>query len=459
MFVALSLFLPYFFGLGCLVHRALIGGSAEIGIRRQSGPRDIGIILLAGIVANYLIVLALGHLGRALAVGALLAVLGLGISIRERRTRMGQVLRENWPPMCVILYVILLFVPNIFLLPLSFWDARSIWFFHAKMIFFNQALDEVVGWTDPALGFSLVAYPKLVPVLAAQFAYLAGFWNEHLPKAALLTMLIPAVLASSAFIRPPGLSAIYLLAALFLVAGMWLWNGVIDGYLAVYAALSTLFLGKWFEGSGVRDLYAGILCLGAITSLKNEGVLFCLAVLTSGIILALVRRRTSSSWPAGFRQLRTWLWLAFSLLGIATWYVLKWKWEIATDPFIDMERLMTRLSDGSLVVVLEGLLLKQGVAKAMALFLIAAGLVGGFRLHIPPSAWLGSMTAIVYLAGMSAVYLATPFDLGWHIGSSSVRTMLPVLLTLFAATFSLLRTLEGADQPRLDRSEAPVEPG
>ena len=56
---------------------------------------------------------------------------------------------------------LLLFVP-ILSLPLYDWDARSIWFFHGKMIYYAGTLGPEAGWNIQTPQFSHVDYPKLV---------------------------------------------------------------------------------------------------------------------------------------------------------------------------------------------------------------------------------------------------------------------------------------------------------
>src|SRR5205807_1272968 len=92
-----------------------------------------------------------------------------------------------------IFYLILMYYFKIFAEPLQDWDARSIWFFHAKMIWTEGALSKASGWNHSSTRWSHPDYPKLVPSIAAQLAYIKGFWNEFLPKGSLLIMLIPTI--------------------------------------------------------------------------------------------------------------------------------------------------------------------------------------------------------------------------------------------------------------------------
>ena len=61
------------------------------------------------------------------------------------------------------------------------WDARSIWLFHAKRIFYENSIFFLV---DNYAQFSHNDYPKLAPAFASSLAVLVGHWNEVFPKLA-----------------------------------------------------------------------------------------------------------------------------------------------------------------------------------------------------------------------------------------------------------------------------------
>lgn len=75
--------------------------------------------------------------------------------------------------------VLLLYYFTILIDPLEDWDARSIWFFHAKMIAAAESIGLRAGWGHPSLRFSHSDSPNLIPALAAQLSHLLGYWNEY----------------------------------------------------------------------------------------------------------------------------------------------------------------------------------------------------------------------------------------------------------------------------------------
>ena len=54
------------------------------------------------------------------------------------------------------------------------WDARSIWLFHAKRIFYENS---IFSGLDDYASFSHNAYPTIAPAFASSLATLIGYWN------------------------------------------------------------------------------------------------------------------------------------------------------------------------------------------------------------------------------------------------------------------------------------------
>ena len=64
--------------------------------------------------------------------------------------------------------------------PVADWDARSIWLFNSKRIFFNENLNQFTNYFGSE--FSHLDYPILIQTLSASLASLIGNWNEIFPK-------------------------------------------------------------------------------------------------------------------------------------------------------------------------------------------------------------------------------------------------------------------------------------
>ncbi len=461
MLTALSLAIPYFLGLGMLVAVAVPGLLDEaVRLPRRERGALPALFLAAGILINYLLVLVIGNLNAASAVGALLAVAGAGYVILKLRRRVLHLLAIGRVAWVLVPYLVLLYGIPIFLDPLAAGDARSIWFFHGKMIYYSGGLTTATGLQTAPVAFSHVDYPKLVGVIAAQFAMIAGYWNEFLPKGSLAVLLLSPVLGILSFFRGVRISAIYLVSVLFFGAGWTLWNGYMDGYLALYAAVALLFLGRWLDsGSGI-DLSAGIVFLGVAMNLKNEGVLFALALATAlaGALFFRnsglgIRDSSAPRVPSPGSRVPNMALLLLPLLCVIVWSVKKSAWGLENDLRLgagSIPVVVRHLREGAAAMIGNALILNALVGKAAIVAAGAAAAAAVFRVRIPPGFWLSVATGFIYFTGMFCVYLATPADLQWHLSTSADRTMMTVLGALFAGTFLVMVGIEDSG----DRVEA-----
>jgi hypothetical protein len=451
---ALSLAPLYLLGLGLLAATPLHGVLANTPGSHDPGQRcaTLAGLLSIGILGSYLLVLLLGSLPSALAVGGLLAVAGLGSGLRaiiRSRTTTPPASDAStawlWLFALLVAVIVYLYAVLILTLPLTHWDARSIWFFQAKIIYFSGALANDAAWTT--LEFMHGAYPKLLPTLAAQVADVAGFWNETLPKSALLVLLCPAAIGLTSFVRGP-LSGSFLIAMLFFPTYGVLWNGYADGYLALYAGLSVLALGRWVEGRCPGDLLLGFAALGISASLKNEGLLFLLCVAVGSAVAALAARPTASaeSRPriAGLGP-NAWI-FACSLAAPLVWGITRRAWGLTNDLDLSPRTLTAaagRLGEsGALASIMNSLFRTFELSGAIVPVVLSLVFATLLRVRIPAAFWLTLVTATLYLAGIFAVYLGTPHELGWHLETSADRTVLPIFVIFSVAAFQLLDAVE-----------------
>lgn len=446
MLTAVSFFLPYLLGLGLLL--VLISPESfnpPFGSGRDRA-RLLALFLVFGLVVDYLLVLVLESLRLSLITGAVLSLTGMAMAARRFGKGIFSLLNIGWVRWSILAYVTLLYAVPILYDPLSAGDARSIWFFHGKMIYFNGALNGSAGWADKVVEFSHVDYPKLVGIIAAQCSTLAGYWNEYLPKASLLLFLVPALLGLLSFLDRNWISFIFLMVLFVFSLGWLLWDGYMDGYLALHAGVAALFLGRWLESRERADLLTGAVFLGVAGNLKNEGILFVLSILASFAILSVIPRQEARA--GGLSVPKRWFWLPVAVPTAAylIWTGKKLAWGLKNDLQLgsgSIGKISARISDGSFQMIGRSLVRDALVGKAALLFLLVLVVARTAHARVPAACRLALLTGFIYFSGMFLIYLATPADLGWHLQTSARRTMLPVLLMLFAAVFLLLRGVEG----------------
>ena len=444
MFIALSLFTAYLFTIGYAV--------ASPFADRATLFDKAGLAIAAGILINFSLMLTGQPIARVWLAGSLLAFWGVVKLFADLRARPASASRGagvSLAAVCGLVYVLFVYYFEMFAEPLSHWDARAIWFFHAKMIWTEGALRQSAGWNHPSIAFSNPDYPKLVPSIAAQLGYLRGYWNEFLPKGSLLVLLIPLMLWVFSFFRKR-LSFVLLVSMFFFGLGAWLWNGYMDGYVALYSGVALLLIGRYMSDGRDTDLYSGICALGMAANIKNEGLLFALCVVATLALAALVRRRGAGQFDELLRACP----LLPRVIVIAVAPALLWMWckkawglqnDLAGDPTGGLARLWNRLVDGTTPQYLFNFL----AVRANTIWVVAALMAGGAavsayqRLKVPPGAVIAAVTAILYFCGLSAVYLSTPHDiLPFYLLTSATRTMATTSVALFISMFFLLSAFE-----------------
>ncbi|MBK9926061.1 MAG: hypothetical protein IPP66_12315 [Anaerolineales bacterium] len=442
----------YFIGLGWLIIDLLFHDDSTDKHKAFPLLQKIALAIVLGVIVNYGIVLIFRSLSIGLFVGGIVAILGvwrLGSWYAKNRT-VGESLNK-WLGVALVCS---LFLSSILFEPLKDWDARSIWFFHAKMIYAAGSIGLSAGWQLPLVAFSHVDYPNLVPSIAAQITYILGYWNEYIPKISLFFILVPIVMWLFSFARK-SISFVVLILIIPFSIHLWIWNGYMDGYLAMYVAVAMLLLGRYIQRNDSIDLYSSLACLAFVLCLKNEGVLALFAGVVSVAVAGFYMKKSRH---ADIRQhIFSWRKIACAvivLLPFVLWTFYKRSYGLSNDLKIgtaeSIANIIERMKDGSAILIfeqtykyIEGSLLLFGL-----LYFVSIA-----RNHaVPKMAVPALVTASIYYVGMFVVYLLTPYDLNWHLTFSANRTMLPVIECVFVASyyiFDSLETLQKADQMML----------
>jgi len=407
--------------------------------------KTLAILLTVGILINYGLVLIIKSLPTSLLFGSIISIIGLLISsflsIRHHHLKIPQ--KITIFKLLGIIVILFLFFSPILAEPLFDWDARSIWFFHAKMIYTAENIGLSAGWLDPSVGFSHPDYPKLIPTMAAQISHIAGFWNEYLPKASILIMFIPMILIIFSFGKK-SLSFFFLLALIPFSFYDSLWNGYMDGLLALYLTISMLLISKFFKSSDFFDLFAGLLCLSISLNIKNEAALGTLAILISFLLgLILFNHKTSIKKEI----IRNWkyylIWIS-SLIPFFLWVLYINQWNLTNDLKIgsaqSIQNIVLRITDGSLSTIM--LRSYQEINGSVLILIICLTAILSWKKELNIVMFLPLISSLLIFLGLVAVYLSTPHNLIWHLNTSVDRTMLPVNGGILIACYYLLESIE-----------------
>ena len=316
---------------------------------------------------------------------------------------------------------------------IAVWDARSIWFFHAKRIFFDATL---YAQLDKYPGWSHSDYPTLFPALAASVARAFGYWNETLPKLAVVLILTPALLFFASAFRTASFN--FLLAGVLIVCGSTLLNGNVDAILALYCAAASVLLAKIYCNAFDRvettpcwylnAMFA--LFLANILLLKNEGLLAALMLWVCWLPHLYSRPAKS----------------AISQLAILSlpfiFYFFVWKLplinnQITGDTFLPgmQARLFATLSNADDLIELTATF-----ARICGFYIACLALIVAFSIRQKMAIRVIPIAVFIcgYWAALFVIYLMSPHGLTWILATSADRTwMVPNLCVVALGIYAL----------------------
>lgn len=437
----------YFLGLGWLVTGPMLYGRLVVKERRNPFIEKIPLIFMTGLILNYGLALLFKTLTLGLPIQGCLALVGfifLLLSLfKQRKANRGSNLYVlKWLGIAAVL---LFTISPILAVPIANGDARTMWFFYAKMIFYAGEIGPLAGWTHPSVSISHVDYPIFVPMLAAQVMHIIGYWNEYLPKISIFFMYVPAIFWLFSFAKR-SISFFFLILLIPFSFYPWIWEGTMDGLLAAYLAISLLVFGRYIQFGQKLDLLSAFGCLFAALSIKNEGALAFLAG-AAAIFLVTLKSYGIKAITKRF----SWKYLIGIFIGVfpfLLWAVYLRIWNVQNDLQIgtidSIKRIGVRILNGSIFQITQSFI--ENLGPALILFGVIYLYMKVNKISFTKYSIAALYAAILYFFGMFTIYLLTPHDLTWHLDHSIFRTTLPINGLLYIVSFFNLRTIEDLNQ-------------
>ena len=311
------------------------------------------------------------------------------------------------------------------------WDPRSIWLFQAKRIFYEGTIFSVL---DNYASFSHNGYPKVAPAFASSLAILIGHWNEVFPKLAFLLMFLPPlILAYSIFKKT---QYIILLTIIFFTIGKFLFNGWMDGLVAVYFGFSAfLFYILTIEEQSTYKknnlLYCIAFCFFVIlTLIKNEGIALLLILFLASLLLIFFTNKFKNNLYVLFL-------LSSSFLPIIVWKSFCFYNDIGYSEHYNLNILSNFLARiyeiKNYQLVSYFLLLNEKFLISFIFFLVSFWLNWDKKLF----SYIIIIT-LLYLITLFFIFMSTPYDLYWQLNSTAARVIRTLTFFLsFLALYNL----------------------
>ena len=306
------------------------------------------------------------------------------------------------------------------------WDARSIWLFHAKRIFYDQSLFSI---GDNYAAFSHNEYSSLAPAFASSLAFLVGHWNEVFPKLSFSLMFLPPLILTYAFLKDT--QYLIFLSIVFFTIGKYLFNGWADGLVAVYFCLSAFLMyllivsNNNFLKKKILFYLIAFCFFVTLTLIKNEGIALLFILFATTFFIKLYKGELR-------KDISKLVFLSISFFPIILWKLFCYSKGIGNHHYYNANmllNLLARLDDlNNYKLILYFLLLNEKFLFSLLFFLISFWINRNKEL-------LGfvSIVTISYIFILLFLYLATPDDLYFHLNSSAARVIksLSFLLAFF----------------------------
>jgi len=326
----------------------------------------------------------------------------------------------------IVIFLAIFFALIILTNPLVAGDARLIWFFHAKRIFWENnyyaQLDGYAPWTHND-------YPLLIPSIAASIAKYFGFWNQFLPRVSLIMVLIPVLLLISVLVSE--VSLLLIMSSFLLICGDFLLNGYMDAILAIYYSACCLILLKSFNQDQIDRAFfiPFFLLVLNLLFIKNEGLLGGL-ILTVIYLLRDLKKNNCSS-----------------LLLLLPFIIYFFIWKIhLIDSYVssyifeegNLNRFFDRISN---IYELTHILFSVSKAIGLKTFLVftfSLSLILYLDKKLVKEVIYALLFVVIYMFSIVVIYIITPLDLVWHLMTSSGRTFLSVKLCIMVISIYLI---------------------
>ena len=306
--------------------------------------------------------------------------------------------------------------------PTISWDARSIYLFSAKRLFYESNLYISL---DNYFAVGMNAFPKLPATLSATFAQLIGAWNEVFPKSTNVIIIFPPILFLISFFK----NKLFALAWLFLMllfSGKLLVNGLMDGIIALYFVASVLIVYKIASEKYEKEnkIFYLILFLffSTLSLSKNEGIVIVLVILLSSFLIDGIYKKKINH--------KLWLTTVVSLVPILFWKYLVIRNNIITEfiQYDPVSRIVTRITNVEDVLnIILYIIKNEKLIFSLIIFIFFA--YKRFEIN-KKLIFFVLIIFLLYFSILIGSFLLTPKDLLWQLAASSTRIYIPLVLLL-----------------------------
>ncbi len=333
--------------------------------------------------------------------------------------------------------------------PSFYWDARSVWLFTSKQIYFDQGFTYIIQNYSPIHGAN--AYPVLGPTLSSSIAELFGYWNEVFPKFFSIILSIPPLIYLCSLLRGYLTNLFFIFLVVFIL-DRYLIIGEMDGIVAVYFTVSAVLSYQLFQNVKFNKIekksaifyFFCFLNFSILSILKKEALFYLLIIFISSYLANLIINNKK------IINIRHLILCSLSLIIFILWelFISKYNINLKNYPGVSIifetnfiNLFFERITEiKNIFIISKGIFFTKPfiISILISTFFITFVLSGTKKLTKNEKTFLlyGLLIVIFYLSFIFFIYTVTSYDLEWHLKTSATRVMLPI--SFFLAYLSLI---------------------
>jgi hypothetical protein len=313
----------------------------------------------------------------------------------------------------------------IILIPLTSFDARSIWFFHSKIIFYENKIFSNI-WFESDVLFSQVHYPKINAVISAYISKLLLIWNYHLSKISIFLLLLPIIFFFKINFKKNYFFLIILLLILFFRSDLI--NGYFDSIIALYST-AILILIVEIDNKKKKNLVSFFFLLSSILiQIKDEGIVIFLIILFTLLIFR------NKEIKAEIVKKNKFVIFSIIIFIISLILFVQWKYFITktnvTSLFFGQKYLIDiKINLENFNTIIYSIFFTNYI---IVYFILLLFLIKFSQIYFRKKLLIILFFITIYILVLICVYLLSPLDIKWHLGSSIGRVLYTVKFLILA---------------------------
>ena len=342
--------------------------------------------------------------------------------------------------------------------PIHHWDARCVWYYHAKHIYEENAINRNSGFSlhNEFNRNAHPYYPKLVSATGAYLSKAYGFWNEYLPKTNLLVLMAAFLFAIISATAIP-IAVRFFFPFLFVGFNtFWFSTGYIDPWLGMFVGTLIVFLVSYLGSRKPSDLLSCVLTGFLLLNFKNESIIALVSLVCASTFVGwLLFRKDRIRKHIKLLLMRNWAVLLVAALPFVIWSVEKRIWHlpplVGFDPskILDFAIVKKQLSSDRVPIAYDGYIRAFSYGRMIILSVAALGgslLYFYFRRnHFYKKAFLAAhlipFLSFFIFAGLfvlSMIVTITIDDIAWYVATGADRIYSTLFMMAILPVLSLI---------------------